>query len=382
MKRFFSTKEYPDLIRSKSAYYIGANLVSLLKTKESLLWFDRVLETAPKENRMEFEQGILANVQKMTYAQDFLSAYQLAESFLMKACSEKKFPLKNDFFKVYVQYPMMTGEYGKVSKNLESSKKCRIHKKTYFETIKSIARSHVTHKEYSYLDQWLLTYKKKKELRDFSTKLLLEIYWRSILDGDEKGEQYAFTHLKRGNFISFYPRNHAIRKEIQAIWGFNQLRSELAKGKIDHFSFHNSAEKFNEEQFNKELESHIAKIESLTTKISGHIKTGYPQIVSYGHHALWRVYSSFSRSLLEFEPKGVDENYKKSFLKTIRGLAGGFTTEAQRHRKLGSKLLERKDILFANGSYFDLGEDHPLNKIAYRYQASRYPITMDRRLGK
>ena len=205
-------------------------------------------------------------------------------------------------------------------------------------------------------------------MQKFFAQALLGVYWGAVISESSQEQQYALQYFK-GNigqhFMTHDPKR--IGREMKAAIDFYQLRGELAKENLYHFVFDNPAEKFDEEKFNKTLESYLAKLGDFTNKMTEHLNTGYPQIVFYGHFILSRRYRAFGQALLAFRPKGVDENYQQSFLKTMKELGNQFLGESKKQQKLGVDLLNRQQVLLFNGSGLALEKDHVVNAVQHRH---------------
>ena len=113
-------------IRVKAAYHIGANLVGTLQLGTSLEWFKRAVSIMTPQEKTDFQEDILNNVQKMVYAQDFSKAHQLATLFFRQQCfknpkklsKRKKISRKNDFYNASVIYALMAGNNKKAQGKL------------------------------------------------------------------------------------------------------------------------------------------------------------------------------------------------------------------------------------------------------------------------
>ena len=388
----YQTKEYPALIRGKAAYYIGFHMVDLFENKGALPWFKRTLSLTKNEERSKFQESILSSVQKMVYAQDFTHAYKLADVFLDQMCSKKiskksrekikgpkLFALKNDFFHASIFYAMVDGKTKQAYKNLLRGEKCGLTAKAHSEVVQYMVQFALTHHKAPLLNKLLTRYQGSKALQPFFAQAILGMYWGATLEESTARENLAFTYLKKIHKWKLQgKRGHALGKEIAAVMDFYQLRKEIEGKKAPHFIFHLAQKKFDEKRFNKNLENHLAKLGDFTKKMTNYINMGYPLIVSYGHHVLSRRYERFGRAVLDFRPKGVDQNYKKSFLQTMSTLGKQFLSEAKQQRHLATNLLNKKRILSPYGSNLSLGEEHVASVVRHRHPASLYGLTVDK----
>lgn len=390
-QKIYKNRENHRLIRAKAAYYTGLNLVNLQETSDSLLWFKRTLAVMPDQERNKFQEGILKNIEKMVYIQDFDNAHKLASIVFKNSCSQgpnarsaKKFLLKNDFFNASILYTMMAGEYKTAYHNFRYGKKCAVNIGIQTKNLKYMAQFYLIHRSYAHFDQLFEDYKKQRNLKKFFAQALLSTYWEAVMNESVKDELYAFNHINGTwkNPLTVGSNKDGLGKEITAAIAFYQLRQELAKKNLNHFVFHELPGKFNEEHFNKNLKSYLAELEAFTTKIGRHINTGYPQIVCYGHHILSQRYQAFGEKLMAFRPQGVDKNYVKSFLQAMKELGHQFSSEAKQQRQLGIALLEKEQILSHNSDYFALGEKHIAHIVRHRHPASFYGLTVDRERQK
>ena len=394
-KKIYKNRGYPGVIRGKAAYYVGHNLVLLLETAGSLSWFKRTLKIMSDKESSKFQEGMLSNIQKMVYAQDFSSAHKLAKEVLrdgrareVRAIASHKarikkgakmpkfFTLKNDFFNASVLYATINGDRRTAHNNFKYAKKCEVDKETQRINLKYMSQFHLNQRNYKDFDLLFSLYKKDKNLQKFFAQSLLSVYWESILRESRKEENHALRHLQK-DFLGMFKRE-SLGKEIAAALKFHQLRYELAKKDIYKFVFHNLPGKFNEKHFNKNLESYLDELKKFTSKISKYINTGYPQVVSYGHYILSRRYQAFGESLLAFRPQGVDPNYSKSILAAMSGLGNQFLGEAKKQRLLGVNLLQKEKILFFNSGSLALQSDHIINMVGHRHPASLYGLTLER----
>ena len=386
LEEVYENESYTHLVRAKAAYYIGENLIAELKTKSSLLWFERTLTLMTPRERSGFQEGILEHIHEMVYLQDFDNAYQLANTVLKEACEEKtkkstakKFRLKNDFFNANILYAMVAQNYEDAYKGLEYGRKCAVSDKLRRQNLEYMAQFHLIHRNYKHFDRLLAKHNEDKKLRNFFAQALLEVYWGAIISESIEQEKYILGHLSGGFGKSFMAKGRkSIGREIQAVLKFYKLREELGKDNLYHFSFGDSSQKFNEEKFNKTLEAYLAELGEFTSQITGHLNSGYPQIVSYGYLILSRRYRAFGESLLAFRPQGVDKNYQESFLQTMKELAKQFLGESKKQQQLGVNLLNKQQVLLYNGSGLVLGENHVINAVRHRHPASLYTLTVDR----
>ncbi|MCY4643432.1 MAG: hypothetical protein OXB88_02345 [Bacteriovoracales bacterium] len=373
----YKNTNFTPLVRAKAAYFLGKISISSLKTKESTKWLHRSLKIIPTSQIDNFENDYLNNIQEMVNLQDFSNSWKLADSFFKKACKNKnKFHLKNDFFNAIVLYSTVDGKDNVALKNFKKAKECSIRKGTQLANLKYMTQFYFTHNEYDKLDHLLSVYGRyDNKLHHFFAKSFVGLYWDGISQGSTKKTKYALKHLN-SNLLSSFSLNNSLTKEIRAIISFSKFKKELEQESIT-FSFHNLEKKFNEDNFNKALEDNLIKLEELTSKITGHIKTGYPQIVAYGHYTLFKNYKAFSKAIQNFDPQMDDENYKKSFLQSMSNLSDNFLKQSEEQRKIGVSVFRGRGIFFPKASKMILKDDHIINKIAYRYPSSLYPMTLD-----
>ena len=74
----------------------------------------------------------------------------------------------------------------------------------------------------------------------------------------------------------------------------------------------------------------MTELNNFKNSMETYIKTGYPHIIIFANRALGRRYKALGQALITFRPKGVDEHYKKTFVKEMKTFGGQLMAESKK----------------------------------------------------
>ena len=332
LKELYENKKVPKKVRFNSSFQMALNYLNLNNSKDSLNWIYKSFFLLKRKDLLKHQHNILSSVVKMIELQDFKSAGRLSYDYFLKNCF-RKYELKNDFYKAMILYPLMEGSNEIVFRNLKIGKRCKIKESIQSENLRYIAQVFLKYQQYESFDILRKIYGKKINL---FTKLLLEYYWDSFVSGMEERQLFVLDRIGKNR----YPKE--LKREIKAVFDLHGLKISL-KRKND---FHFESDPFDEKKFNEKLNKYINDLNRLKNKIERYMASGYPHLIAFGSWILSKRYREFGKSLLNLKMTGVDEVYKKSFLREMKNIAAQFILESKKRKKELKSFVEKRNILF------------------------------------
>lgn len=202
------------------------------------------------------------------------------------------------------------------------------------------------------------------------TKGLLSMYWDSSFTLDQRQQQMALRFLKE---IQSKDHSKAVQNEIQAILSFKDKFAAIENFKLKPFSL---TQPFDDELFDKELETQAARIQEVTAVAEDLIKTGIPEIVILTSESIGQIYQEFGRSILDLTPMGMEPAFVESFKKAMHGMGSGLVQRGLTYQTQGKQLITKNRTQTAY-NHLLTHEKHLREKFRYRYIASELIAPLD-----
>lgn len=328
-KAIFDSKFYPQKIKSEAAYAISSVYLQENNSQDSIEWFKKSVENYPKLDLMKTTSSIYNLAKGHRLLQNFKNSTEVSKTILTQFCTSN-FEKKDDFYELILINSLLEKVSIKNILKLETEySKCKISENKISQIQTDILLILITDDQY----ENLFSYIKSRELNENSKKMVHNYlhfkFWQ-----DPKGKIEEFNNL-----TSKYPALtiDTITSEYDALVAY--------KEKVENVKFiFSSEDKFNDEKYNSELEQYLAILNDLTNDAVKLSKTASLEVVSELQNIIPTPYTALNKSILNFQPKGVDAAYLKGFNQGMRQIS----------ESLSAKILQfdREKMMFFDKNHF------------------------------
>ena len=146
-------------------------------------------------------------------------------------------------------------------------------------------------------------------------------------------------------------------KKIVDVINFYEFVKKMERKNAYTFDLSIPKGSFDEASFNKKIEEKIIKFNGFKKKLEDFMVLGNSQMIVYGNWILYKKIAAFGRAFLNVSPPDLDENYKKTFLQTMKQLGDNFLNEAEKKKREINEIIVQADML--PGIYADNVEKIP-----------------------
>ena len=336
-KKIYANERFSPLVRSDSAWYVGEFFLKSQKFPEAVSWAEKSLDLLGEADGLKRQKNVLEMVVKMVHGQNFGSAEKLALDYFVRHCKHQ-YELKNDFYNATVLYALVEDKgYHYIVKNVERGYQCGIGKNVLWEKVKTVADFFKENERWDDFEKIYHNHGSKKTAKKYFKELFLDFYWEAFVAGDGDRKEDALAFLKEGDFSK--------DKDVAGVIGFHDFVERLAKKELYTYNLYNPENKFDEKLFNKTVEEQVVELNSFKRELEKHTSSGHPQMVIHGNWILYKKMMALGKALFKVVPTGVDDNYKKTFLRAMRQLGNKFLQEASNKKREVDKIIVRTDAL-------------------------------------
>lgn len=370
----YSSKKYPQSIKAKSAYRASIIYLDIFSTKSSFKWLQQALKLFTAKERFERKKEILAMINKLMLAQDFKSSAAISEDYLRIYC-HSPFKEKNEMYQASVQYRLIEGEYERAYKNYERGKKCNVSKKVRNAVLLGMGDFFFRHRKYKSFMSFYERYKAVPHMTNFYHNSFLAMYWDYNLKNSSKGMKFVQDY-----FVKQFTKTHKTnaQKEMEMVMAFKKLYIKLNHTPVTNLP---NPKKYDEKKFNKDLETNIATLKTMTEKLAPYIKSGQIHVITKSYKLLEDKYRELAYALKDYTPRGMPADYVQGLKQAMAGLSKNLEIESKKQNQTALDLINREGILAPDNGLF-MKIPPVIKQVKHRHPASLYAIPSDRSGGK
>lgn len=336
----FSYEHYPKNIRGRAAYNMAIAYSKISELSKSYEWLQKSFEFLDAKEKAKIVKSSLALSELYFLKQDFNISYR-ANVFLYNNFCDKSFAERINFYNNSVNVSLYADKYEETLISLESYKQCSIPEQIHIENINKVSNHLILFRRSGELANFSIKYKKFNNIVNNYYDSLVQSYWKSFWDNDEKEMITTINridHLKNLKLVTADQLKEL--KYIQLISDFQTVSDKFQKSSIY------SSEVFNEEEFNGKLSSFLNELNILKSKSAELIKTSNSHIVLAAYHLMDTNFKAAAEKLTSLVLKIEDQNYKNGLMKHMNGIADKMLAESEKYLVTLRKTVN-KNIIFS-----------------------------------
>jgi|GEM_PF-2706237 hypothetical protein len=381
-QEIYLDERYPEKIKADASFYLGEIQITEGNYTKANEWFLKFYKHASREE-IHNKGSTLYNYH-LTFAegQDFLNAISLADNYIKENC-QRSFDQKSDFYKNRVYYAYLLGDNKQSFQYINAVKICPIYKKPtendswHDQQLAGLISNYAQKKDWSLFLSYFKKYQDKHDLKNTQKSLnegTLRFYWDGLMLQSSGQINTALKLIEETPKKYWTPKQHEEYKSIKA---FHNEYPKIVGHVIKDFT---QTEEFQEELFNKELETQATQLKEIEQKVDAVMATGIPEYMLITASLLNDHYLEFAKKIRKFNPNGVPEDFVKSFKMAMGQLASGLESTALTQFN-DIKVTVRNNMSLTPFNHILHKDDFDSSAFNYQYLAHDHVFPLDRIKG-
>lgn len=369
----YEDKRYPAKIKANSAFNAALLALQLKDVKTSSEWFQISFKHFDKAEALKLSPKVFALIQEMVLLQNLDAAVVNGKFYFSKHCSDN-YKNKEDLYNLVVRTDVLEKRESFDQNFLYGSAKCGINSKSISSMESALISHFAEDRNYKALFSLYSKHKNNPVYKDLFNNTLLAYYWDARDHELSNLENMTWKLIKER--ASSELSSPELVSEVKLDQDYKNHLKKWSKVSFSHFS---KSKSFDEEKFTMELQQKIENLNQLIVESKPFIKSGHPYYMPASYVKILESYDQAIKSVVEFTPNGMPEEYVTGFKEQMAGLAEGLQTERNKNFKNAQKVM-KAPMLSEFHKFFtplakNLGEK--MQELKLRHPASLMVTTTD-----
>lgn len=368
-QKLFLNKRYPHKIKARSSMNIAGLYLSLDRTLESYQWLQKSFQFYSEKDRLENLDRYVRAADEYALRQDFNRASAISTGLFGHYC-QSNYSQKNSFFKHMIYFQMLENNNQAVFKNLKRGVDCKVEPNVFDKVLTDVISHYDRHRNFELLQKFETEFGHIPATISPLARAYVSFffYFHDIKDLKNAEESYSILQRKYAREIP-----SSVHKFKQNMYETNNF---LDNHKNLSFSF-SQQKKFEQEIFEKELESNFSKMAVYTQSAEILIRKSLPQNALRLFDHLIVYYDQFSKNLNDFTPSSMPKEFVESFKGQMVKLAQDLKLKSLGYQDAAKSAIAKDSPLVKENAIF-LPSGKTIVGLDFRYPAYKLFSTMDR----
>lgn len=326
--------------KANAAYNITLLLYQAKQLTRSYKWARISLKHLTKARSRKFQSTFGSLADALFGVMSFNLAYKINMAFGNKVCSHRVSRLNNMIGNAF-SIALAQSDMNKAVTAYQLFNKCVRDRQKSINMLTSIIRKYVELGDLNQAHQWVQRNPgRSQKLMDAQAYVYASLYEKEKEDRDRKNLVRLYHHLKR-------KRVNINSKAKDVMAGIMLKRLDRLKSQYESIEV-----VFPRSKFDRALKLKIGALDGLTAFAIKIVDTGSTKGVLTSYKTLVNAYRDFANYLRNYVPKGQDENFVKSFRRTMLYISGKLKAKSNDFIVEMRKTLNDKEILHKSNYLF------------------------------
>lgn len=317
----YNNKKYPAKIKMESALKISKLYLDMQQTENSLLWVKNYFKVAQEKDSFKLISHFNVMAEQYYMLQDFKSSSSLYLFLISKFCS-KKFKLKSNMYINSIQFMMIENDFSGAIDAYDLSEKCPIDKQTKSKAALDIISFSLTNRNYDNLFSTWQKFKSNKELVPTFKTAFINTLWDSNFKDD------SGLNKKTKKMLAGFSSDDEVKSILEGLTKLEELKKHVHSFQSSGFKI---LPKFDETDFNQQLESKFSSLKIIIDSGTKLIRKGIPEITITTYALLADSYMHLATHISSYTPGGMLPDFVAGLKKQMKGIAAGLFKKASQH---------------------------------------------------